>query len=155
MSEKKPLPKELQKRLEGMCQRSDTACADIKAAMRDALSDRSCWAGGGGRINKQQFLRRIGLDTHRNASATSRLWRELVASRLLPASCDYRLFFALGALGHDPQTWLEDHHAWAPRSVSRVVREVNDLLRERGHGEIHIGWYGVKKAMEHLHSLRS
>lgn len=155
MNEKRPLPKELQKRLEVMCQRFDTARANIKAAMLDALSNPYYWTGGRGRINKQLFLGRIGLDPRRNASATAQLWRELVAIKLLPASCDYRLCFALEALDYDPQTWLKNHQAWAPKSVSGVAREINNLLRERGYGEIPIGWYGVKKAIDYLHSLPS
>lgn len=150
---KRPLPKELQEKFAVMRQNFGPAQAHVKEVMRLCLNNPYYWAGGRGRINKRLFLGRIGLDTRGNASATAQLWRELVAIRLLPASCDYRLCFALEALGYDPQTWLKNHQAWAPKSVSRVAREVNDLLKERGYGEISIGWYGVKKAVEYLKCL--
>lgn len=153
MDEKRPLPKELQEKFAVMRQNFGPAQDHVKEMMGLCLNNPYYWAGGRGRIKKQQFLRRIGLDPRGNASATAQLWRELVAIKLLPTSCDYRLCFALEALGYDPQTWLKNHQAWAPKSVSRIAQEVNSLLEERGYGEISIGWYEVKKAIDHLHSL--
>lgn len=154
MIRRRPLPKRLQEHLDNLCKDSKEAQAAIRKVMRAALSNPKFWAGGKsrpikGRLIKKVFLTELGFSVG-SIGDIANVWHELVACELLQDSYDYRLCFALGALGFDPETWLENHGPHGRGSVARITRAFNELLVEKGYRMARVRWCGAKGAIDFL-----